>query len=858
MEERADDREKRLMGYHQNNIKPVALGPFVVSTGDVTAAEQQVPSAGTDGAFLRPSAPASRASSATKRRKHSNDMGALSSSVAAHVAALTVAAASSPAAGSSPIASSSHEHQHQQQPHPHHEQMASFSFPPSAEALALESGLRDALFTFLRSARCTVLAPELVVSVQPHADWVDTIVQSCVRAGLDLQGVEDLLEELNAALPAAALNDGQAVVEHSVRLLSRKGSTTMTGESGSATPPGAGASVNASGSARESASSGASTGMAGSNSPAASAVGEHVPSPRLVEPQPMPSHATLLVADAAEQLLAPAPTTTTAAAMSASVEAPADPEDQPDAGQGASSAASAPAASAGSDSAAAGVEADSSQPEQSASAAASAAGSSGSVSVHPPRGRYRSNLPQLDRLTLTDGGLETGLLFLHGVALEHFASFPLLAQPDGRELLKSWFLQAARTAVSAGFAFSLDTPCWRANKDWAVKLGCETDEHLDSFLCAGADLITEVRREVLQELTGGDDAAMDSAPPIVLCGCMGPRGDGYVAGAEASTMTAEEAREYHRRQVEVYALHTDVDYVGVATLSYPAEGIGIALAAKDVGIPCVISFTIETNGRLASGHSIAEAVVAVDRATGNYPAYYAINCAHPSHLPPGLLKAASSGSSWASRIRAFRANASRKSHAELDNCCELDSGNPEELAQELLQLTNHMPQLRVLGGCCGTDNRHLAALVQALIRAEDEATATAAAVGSASASEEQPHAEQQQQQAEEGEAQQHSLGALQEELEEDEAASATEEKADAGAEALDAPAPAAAAARAANDAAEEQRQSQQHDAQAERVGPPAPDAALHAQAAAAGAGAVGADPVAAATAEAGAEAHAEN
>ena len=194
-----------------------------------------------------------------------------------------------------------------------------------------------------------------------------------------------------------------------------------------------------------------------------------------------------------------------------------------------------------------------------------------------------------------------------------------------------------------------------------------------------------------------------------MSGNLGPRGDGYVPGAR---MSADEARRYHGAQIATFAA-TEADLVSVFTMNYVEEAIGIALAAREHGMPVVVSFTLETDGRLPSGATLAQAIEATDAATGGFPAYYMINCAHPSHFERVLAEEGA----WKQRLGGVRANASRRSHAELDVATELDPGDPQALGQDYVRMRAVMPRLRVVGGCCGTDDRRLEAICRALLAA---------------------------------------------------------------------------------------------------------------------------------------------
>jgi homocysteine S-methyltransferase len=301
---------------------------------------------------------------------------------------------------------------------------------------------------------------------------------------------------------------------------------------------------------------------------------------------------------------------------------------------------------------------------------------------------YRSALPQLGReVYLTDSGLETELIYNQGVALEQFAAFPLLDQAEGMRRLRSYFAGHAAIAARVDVGFVLESATWRANAHWGALLGYDA-EALDRVNRKAIDLLVDVRADWAK-----------SHRPYPISGCVGPRDDGY---APAMLMTAEAARAYHRPQVTTFA-DTQADLVTAMTLTYPDEAIGIAQAARDVQMPVVLSFTVETDGNLPDGSTLAAAIETVDDATDAYPAYYMINCAHPTHFTPIL----EPNAQWTDRIRAVRANGSRKSHAELDDATELDSGNPIAFGREHAELRSRFPQFTILGGCCGTDLRHI-------------------------------------------------------------------------------------------------------------------------------------------------------
>jgi S-methylmethionine-dependent homocysteine/selenocysteine methylase len=302
--------------------------------------------------------------------------------------------------------------------------------------------------------------------------------------------------------------------------------------------------------------------------------------------------------------------------------------------------------------------------------------------------QFRKALPQLGGdFFLTDGGIETTLLFLEGLELPDFAAFHLLKSKDGDAALRRYFRTYAALAQRFGTGLILESPTWRASADWGAKLGYSAKEMADANRRA-IHLLEEIRND----LEG-------NAREVVISGCLGPRGDGYAPG---KTMTQKEAEAYHDKQVRVFE-DSAADMVTAITMNYVEEAIGIAQAAQRAAMPVAISFTVETDGRLPTGQSLRTALEQVDAATSSYPSYYMINCAHPTHFEHLLAEA----QPWTHRLRGLRANASRKSHAELNESPELDIGNPAELGQQHAQLKRRLGQLNVMGGCCGTDHRHI-------------------------------------------------------------------------------------------------------------------------------------------------------
>ena len=309
----------------------------------------------------------------------------------------------------------------------------------------------------------------------------------------------------------------------------------------------------------------------------------------------------------------------------------------------------------------------------------------------------KPRLPQLDGgWFLTDGGIETVLIYQDGVELPEFAAFVLLETVDGRDILRRYYRRYLDLAVVAlGPGFVLETPTWRAGIDWGAKLGFDA-EAMQRINAEAVALMSELRAEYASRITG----------PIVISGCIGPRGDGYAAGAP---MELEDARRAHQLQVDALAT-AGVDQITAVTMTSSSEAMGVARAAARAGASSAISFTVETDGKLPSGEDLGAAIQSVDadaEASGHEsPAYYMINCAHPTHFESVV----SDAGTWRERIHGVRANDSTLSHAELDAMTQLDSGNPHDLADHYRRLRAPLPRLNVLGGCCGTDHRHVAAI----------------------------------------------------------------------------------------------------------------------------------------------------
>jgi homocysteine S-methyltransferase len=308
--------------------------------------------------------------------------------------------------------------------------------------------------------------------------------------------------------------------------------------------------------------------------------------------------------------------------------------------------------------------------------------------------RYRDEIPQLSGdLFLTDAGLETDLIFNHGIEIREFAAHTLLPDPAGRDALKNYFRGFLDLAGDAGAGFILDSQTWKAHTYWANDLGASEGD-LRATNEDSIGFIAELREEY-----------STNVKPVVLNGVIGPLGDAY---APEAAVVARQAEDYHAKQIGWLA-ETAVDMVTGMTFTQADEATGLVRAASAAGLPVVISFTVETDGRLPTGQPLDEAIIQVDEATDSAAAYFMVNCAHPDHFSHVL-----KDSRWARRIHGIRCNASRKSHAELDESESLDDGSPREFGEQYRAIYNVMPWLNVFGGCCGSDLRHVTQISRAL------------------------------------------------------------------------------------------------------------------------------------------------
>ncbi|KIX06754.1 uncharacterized protein Z518_04730 [Rhinocladiella mackenziei CBS 650.93] len=308
--------------------------------------------------------------------------------------------------------------------------------------------------------------------------------------------------------------------------------------------------------------------------------------------------------------------------------------------------------------------------------------------------KYRHSLPQLNssNLLLTEGGIETTLVYKKGFHLPEFASGPLLLTPEGTKALQDCHASYIDIALRHKRGIIVETQTWRSSRIWCDKLGFSENEMMKLNRRAVA-FLEDVRREYETDTT-----------PIVVSGNLGPLSDAYHNSTQR--LSVQDMIAVYRDQVQALC-EAGVDMLSIMTLADTTEAIAAVQLAKEFGIQILVSFSVETDGKLLNGVTLEDAIRTVDKATESYAAYFGINCAHPSHFHPTLRMM---DPSVLSRIGEIRANASRRSHQELDNSEFLDRGDPTDLGRSFKDLIQLLPGLKVVGGCCGTDPEHVEAI----------------------------------------------------------------------------------------------------------------------------------------------------
>lgn len=306
-------------------------------------------------------------------------------------------------------------------------------------------------------------------------------------------------------------------------------------------------------------------------------------------------------------------------------------------------------------------------------------------------------LPQLNgRLMTSAAGFETWLQYVDGFKLRHFCAFELLNDPRGVSCLRDYHRTVVEAAVANGFGVINEGLHYRASRDWGELIGFSR-EALEEINIRGIEFYREFVREYDSPET-----------PMLVGGAIGPRGDAYNIGR---TPDAAESEDYHAEQIATFR-KAGADLVTAMTFSSVEEAIGVARAAKAAELPVVVSFFVARGGRLRGGETLEEAISRVDEASDGAPAYYMVNCTYPTEFEPGL-----TAGDWTQRLGGFLPNAVAMETLDLCKLGHLEDGDPVELGGQMGSLARRYPHVRVWGGCCGTDGRHIGQITQNVSRA---------------------------------------------------------------------------------------------------------------------------------------------
>lgn len=308
---------------------------------------------------------------------------------------------------------------------------------------------------------------------------------------------------------------------------------------------------------------------------------------------------------------------------------------------------------------------------------------------------------------LTEGGVETELMYKWGIELPHFATFPLFENPEAMAAIRGIFHRYLDIAAKYRLPALVSGLDYRASPDWGAILGYSRKALAEATLQS-----VDFTRELVQEYAS-------DIPQGFVIGTLGPRGDAYQLNR---TITEDEAEDYHGVQLETLK-QADVDIAWAMTFNNTAEAIGAARAAGKIGLPFAVSLSLDSTSKLKSGPSFAEAVETIEAKTNGSPVFYFLNCSHPVEFEPALTPG-----DWIERVRGFRPNASKMEKVALCKLGHLEEGDPVELGQLVGDVVRRYPHMDIWGGCCGTGEVHLEEMVKNIVAAGEELAARSAVV----------------------------------------------------------------------------------------------------------------------------------
>jgi homocysteine S-methyltransferase len=295
-------------------------------------------------------------------------------------------------------------------------------------------------------------------------------------------------------------------------------------------------------------------------------------------------------------------------------------------------------------------------------------------------------------IILTEGAVIERLHRDPSIELDpHILNAGLIHENKGRRALEKIYRNYIGVGLKYNLPILLAAPTWRANPDRIEASGCRGHEKIN------ADCV-----RFLQSIRNTYD---DYSKLMFIGGLMACRGDAY---RPEEALTEPDAADFHKPQAAMLA-ESGVDYLMAATLPAVSEARGMAKTLSDLRIPYVISFVIRPDGTLLDGTPLHRAIDQIDSTTEHPPFFYLINCVHPSVFARGLGRETEISKSIRKRVLGLQANTSSRSPEELDGLEQLDGSDPDKFAEEMLDL-HHQFGIKVIGGCCGTDHRHIHAI----------------------------------------------------------------------------------------------------------------------------------------------------
>lgn len=298
-------------------------------------------------------------------------------------------------------------------------------------------------------------------------------------------------------------------------------------------------------------------------------------------------------------------------------------------------------------------------------------------------------------LIFTEGAVVERLRREFNVKLnQHIDHSGLIYDLQGRRILRKIYKQYIDIVQKSNFPMIVFTPTRRSNPERLEMAGLSD---------------TDVNGDCVRFLMETRSEYEEYSKRIFIGGLMGCKGDAYKA---EEALSAEEALFFHQEQANALA-NAGVDFLCGTTLPALSEALGLARAMALTGKPYVLSFVIRANGTILDGNSLHETIVRIDQSVSHRPLFYAVNCVHPSVLMQSFSNQENCTNIVKQRLIGIQANTSSKSPEELDGSDKLASDDIENIVQEMVCL-HHNYQIKILGGCCGTDDRHIQGLVNAL------------------------------------------------------------------------------------------------------------------------------------------------